>query len=67
MEKIETYRIYISALNEYLEMPRELAENLTNFINNYRKANEGKPFYLDVDKVWYEKLSFEQKTMIKKS
>lgn len=67
MRKIETYPVYISDLKQFWEMPIEIATNLTDFLNYERKINEGKSFYVDINKCWYENLSWEQKMMIKKS
>ena len=64
---METYTVYIQSLNQDWEMPKELAQNLTDLLNEQRKGKDGKPFYIDLDKEWYNNLSPNEKKMIKKT
>jgi hypothetical protein len=64
---METCTVYIQSLNQDWEMPRELAQNVTNLLNEQRKSTDGKLFYIDLDKEWYNNLSPNEKKMIKKT
>ena len=63
---METYTVYIQSLNQDWQMPKELAQSLTDLLNERRQDNT-EPIYIDVNTEWYNNLSSEQKMMVKKS
>ena len=63
---METYTVYIQSLNQDWQMPKELAQSLTDLLNERRQDNT-EPIYIDINTEWYNNLSSEQKMMVKKS